>query len=73
MAVPSATAVTTPFATVATAVLFEDQVRFLFVAFVGAIVATNGDDACPTPRSNVALSNAHSGNGYICCSSPFIC
>ena len=56
-AVPSATAVTVPFATVATAVLLEVQVRFLFVAVVGAIVATKGD-ACPIPRSNVALSNA---------------
>ena len=53
VAVPSATAVTTPFSTVAIAVLLLFQVTVWTVAFAGEIVAVNVTGSPPTTSDAV--------------------
>jgi copper chaperone CopZ len=53
VAVPAATGVTTPALTVATAVLLDDQVTFVFVAFEGLTVAVSVPVAPPTVNESV--------------------
>ena len=57
VAVPAATGVTNPFATVATLSLFELQVTALFVALLGATVAVSVSAAPPTVSVRVVLSS----------------